>query len=40
MAVLKLAAGGFRNSLGKLRTAGLLVGRNVGTMQAAPELLG
>ncbi|KKM77192.1 hypothetical protein LCGC14_1372550 [marine sediment metagenome] len=31
-------SGGFRNSLGKLRTAGLLVGRNTGDMTVADDL--
>lgn len=30
----------FRNSLGELRSAGVLIGPNTGTMKAAPELLG
>lgn len=31
-------SGGFRNALGKLRTAGLLIGRNTGVMSAADHL--
>lgn len=32
-------SGGFRNTLSKLRTAGVLVGKNTGVMVASPELL-
>lgn len=33
-------SGGFRNALGALRTAGVLVGKNTGVMQASEELFG